>query len=86
MKTLLFIIALSLTLVGCKDDKNQKEAKAKNETTIDTVTTKKGITIIEGLTVVAGKTKCARCGKEIKEGERYYIINSEDICSKCFNK
>ena len=56
------------------------------EITTNKVTVEKGINVIEGLTVVAGTTKCTKCGRQVKEGERYYITNSKDICYKCFNK
>lgn len=69
-----------------KNVSKDTQANTEKEITINKAAVQKSITVIEGLTVVAGTTKCTQCGKQIKEGKKYYIINSKDICSKCFNK
>ena len=69
-----------------KNASKDTQGNTEKEITTNEVTVKKGINVVEGLTVVAGTTKCTQCKKEIKEGEKYYIANSKDICSKCFNK
>jgi type II secretory pathway component PulF len=62
------------------------QGNTQKEITSNNATVKKGINVVEGLTIVAGTTKCTQCGSQIKKGEKYYIANSKDMCSKCFNK